>query len=326
MMAALLAGWVADRALGDPRRGHPVAGFGRLAACLERALWRDDRLAGAVYAGILVGGPAAAVWAIQRRLGPRCRAVLLALVTWAALGSRSLGREAAGVADAVARGDLDDARSRLPALCGRDPSSLDAGELCRATIESVAENTADAVVGPLLWGRIAGPAGVVAHRCANTLDAMVGHRCPRYERFGWASARLDDLVNWVPARMTALLAAGCAPLVGGSPRGAMRVLRRDGAAHPSPNAGRCEAAFAGALGVTLGGANRYGDRVELRGPFGDGPAPAPADVRRAVLLSTAVGVAAVTLSPLHIRRKGDRGRLAAPPGAQLSSTYGGKLS
>lgn len=293
---ALLAGWIADRALGDPRRGHPVAGFGRLATRLERALWRDHRGAGALYTVILAGGPAAGAWAVQRRLDPRRHAALLALVTWAALGSRSLGREAAGAADAVARGDLDEARSRLPALCGRDPSGLGAGELCRAIVESVAENTADAVVGPLLWGRVAGPAGVVAYRCVNTLDAMVGHRCPRYARFGWAPARLDDLANWIPARVTALLASGCAPLAGGSPRRALRALRRDGAAHPSPNAGRCEAAFAGALGVRLGGANRYGDRIEVRGPFGDGPAPAPEHVHRAIRLSNAVGLAAVALS------------------------------
>jgi adenosylcobinamide-phosphate synthase len=290
VMPGLLAGWIADQALGDPRRGHPVAGFGRLAARLEQALWRDDRGAGTAYTGILVGTPTMITWVIQRRLNSRRRAILLAFVTWAALGSRSLGREAVGVADAVTRGDLADARDRLPALCGRDPSGLDARQLCRAAIESVAENTADAVVGPLLWGRIAGPAGVVAHRCVNTLDAMVGHRCPRYARFGWASARLDDLANWAPARVTALLTVGCAPLLGGSPSRVLRVLRRNGTAHPSPNAGRCEAAFAGALGVRLGGANCYGDRVEVRGPFGDGPAPGPRDVRHAVRLSSAIGL------------------------------------
>ena len=326
MSMALLAGWAADQALGDPRRGHPVAGFGWLAGRLERALWRDDRRAGAVYAGLLVGGPAAAVWAVQRRLGPRLWAALLMLVTWVALGSRSLGREAAGVADAIARGDLDEAKSRLPALCGRDPSGLDAGELCRAAVESVAENTADAVIGPLLWGRVAGPAGVVAHRCANTLDAMVGHRCPRYTRFGWAPARLDDLANWAPARVAALLAAGCAPLAGGSPGRAVWILRRDGAAHPSPNAGRCEAAFAGALGVRLGGANRYGDRAEIRGPFGDGAAPTPEDIYRAIRLSHAAGLAAVVLPPfLRMRRKGGRDWLATSRGTHLSSGSGGKV-
>lgn len=327
MMPPLLAGWVADRALGDPRRGHPVAGFGRLAGRLEQLLWRDGRAAGAAYVAVLVGGPAATVWVLQRRLPARPGALLLALATWAALGSRSLGREAAAVADAVARGDLGDARRRLPALCGRDPSGLDGAELCRAAAESVAENTADAVVGPLLWGALAGPAGVVAHRCANTLDAMVGYRSPRYERFGWAAARLDDLVNWAPARATALLAAACAPLVGGSPRRALAVLRRDGGGHPSPNAGRCEAAFAGALGVRLGGANRYGGRVEVRGPLGDGPPPTPADLRRAIRLSTAVGaLAALAAStrwrvPARWRRPGTAG---FPVAWRREVAWGGK--
>jgi adenosylcobinamide-phosphate synthase len=295
MMPALLIGWVADRALGDPRRGHPVAGFGHVAQWLERRVWRDHRIAGAAYAGVLVGGPVAAIWALQRRLEPWPRALLLALTTWAALGSRSLGREASRVAQAVARGDLDGARRLLPTLCGRDPSGLDGAQLCRAAVESVAENTADAVVAPLLWGAVAGPAGVVAYRCANTLDAMVGYHSPRYERFGWAVARLDDVMTWLPARVTALLAAACAPLVGGSARAALRMLWRDGANHPSPNAGRCEATFAGALGVRLGGENRYGDRVEVRGPLGDGPAPMPVDVQRAVRLSVAVGAAAAQL-------------------------------
>ena len=237
MRVGLLLGWLADLLLGDPRRGHPVAGFGRAALGLERALWRDRRAAGAAYVTLLVGGPAGVVWVLQRRLGPRPRAVLLAAVTWAALGSRSLGREARGVADAVAGGDLDAARRRLPSLCGRDPTGLDGPELCRAAVESVAENTADAVAGPLLWGAALGPAGVVAHRCANTLDAMVGHRSPRYRRFGWAAARLDDLMNWLPARVTALLAAGCAPLVGGAPGPTLAVLLRDRRNHPSLNAG-----------------------------------------------------------------------------------------
>ncbi|MGH8930289.1 MAG: CobD/CbiB family cobalamin biosynthesis protein, partial [Egibacteraceae bacterium] len=209
-MSALLLGWVADRAFGDPRRGHPVAGFGLVAERLERLLWHDSRGTGAVFAATLVGGATAATCAVQRRLGPHPRAALLTLVTWAALGSRSLGLQAAGVGSAVARGDLDAARRRLPALCGRDPSGLDAGQLCRAVVESLAENTADAVVASLVWGAATGPAGVVAHRCVNTLDAMVGHRSPRYERFGWAAARLDDGMNWLPARITALLAAACA--------------------------------------------------------------------------------------------------------------------
>ncbi|MPZ29285.1 MAG: cobalamin biosynthesis protein [Micromonosporaceae bacterium] len=297
--AGLVAGLLADAAAGDPRRGHPVAVFGAAAQRAEQACYCDDRLTGAVYSALLVGVPALAAWALERRL-PRARGIVLAAVTWAALGGRSLGREALAVGEAVAAGDLVTARRRIPALVGRDPATLDGPELCRAAVESVAENTADAIVAPLLWGAVAGPAGVVAHRCANTLDAMVGYRSRRYLRFGWASARLDDVLAWAPARLTAALAVLLAPLVGGEVRAAARVARRDGHRSPSPNAGRAEAAFAGALGVRLGGVNRYGSGpdalVEVRGPLGDGPSPTPADVARAVLLSRAVVAAAALVA------------------------------
>jgi adenosylcobinamide-phosphate synthase len=218
--------------------------------------------------------------------------VTLGAFTWVALGGRSLTRIAVELSDCVQDGDLRGARGVLPSLCGRDPEALDAAGLSRAAVESVAENTSDAVVGALLWGALAGPGGVLAYRAANTLDAMVGHRSPRYLDYGWAAARLDDLLNWLPARLSAALAALCAPVVGGSIRGAWRVARRDGGAHPSPNAGRVEAAFAGALGVRLGGPLSYRGVAELRPVMGDGRAPAPADVRRAACLSRAVGVAA----------------------------------
>jgi len=216
-----------------------------------------------------------------------------ALVVWVALGGRSLERAALDLALAVEVGDLAAARRLLPALAGRDPAGLGAAELCRAGIESVAENTADAVTGPLLWGALAGPAAVAAYRAANTLDAMVGHRSPRYERFGWAAARLDDVATWPAARLASALAVLVAPWCGGDRRSAWAVLRRDGASHPSPNAGRLEAAFAGALGVRLGGANIYEGRVEERPILGDGREPGAADLRRAVALSRATGWASV---------------------------------
>ncbi len=159
-------------------------------------------------------------------------------------------------------------------------------------MESVAENTSDAVVGALVWGAVAGPAGVAAYRAANTLDAMVGHRSERYESYGWAAARLDDALSWPAARATAALTALCAPVVGGSPRATWRTVRADGAAHPSPNAGRAEAAFAGALGVRLGGPLTYGGVAELRPALGSGRPPGSEDIRRAARLSRAVGVAA----------------------------------
>ncbi len=291
----LLVGYLADRAWADPARAHPVAGFGLAAGRLERAVWADSRGRGLSYAALCVGAAVAAA-ALAERATPRNRRVALVGATWSVLGGTSLARAGTAVADALDAGDLATARALLPALCGRDPQQLDAAGLARAALESVAENTADAVVAPLLWGAVAGMPGLVGYRAVNTLDAMVGHRSPRYANFGWASARLDDLANLVPARMTALLAAVLAPLVGGSPRRTLQVVARDGGRHPSPNAGQCEAAFAGALDVTLGGPLSYGGSPEVRGPHGDGPAPTAADLRRAVRLASLVCATAVVLA------------------------------
>jgi adenosylcobinamide-phosphate synthase len=219
-----------------------------------------------------------------------------ALATWTVLGGASLGGVAMALGRDLEAGDLDAARRRLPALCGRDPAQLDAAGLARAAVESVAENTSDAVVAPLLWGAVFGLPGLLGYRAVNTLDAMIGHHSPRYERFGWAAARLDDAANLIPARVTGLLAAALAPAVGGRPRQALRTLRRDGGQHPSPNAGRCEAAFAGALGVRLGGRNSYQGRTEQRGLLGDGKPPAAADIARAVRLSRLVSGAALLIA------------------------------
>jgi adenosylcobinamide-phosphate synthase len=292
--SAIATGYAADAAFGDPRRWHPVAGFGNVALVAERATYAPSRRRGTLYAVALVAGAALAAEAAARsRLG---RGVVLAVLTWAALGGRSLRREARRLAARLEAGDLDGARAVLPWLCGRDPVGLDAQGLSRAAVESVAENTADAVVSALLWGAVAGPAGVVGYRASNTLDAMVGHRSERYTSFGWAAARLDDVVSWPGARLGALLAALLAPLVGGSPAATLRVIRRDGRAHPSPNAGRIEAAFAGALGLQLGGPLTYEGRSEIRPALGDGRPPALADIERAGRLSTAVGGAAALLA------------------------------
>jgi adenosylcobinamide-phosphate synthase len=162
-------------------------------------------------------------------------------------------------------------------------------------VESVAENTGDAVVGALFWGSVAGPAGVAAYRAANTLDAMVGHPDERYAAFGWAAARIDDLLSWPGARLGSLLAVALAPLVHGSPAAAWRAMRRDGWRHPSPNAGRLEAAFAGALGVRLGGPLSYSGRFETRPVLGDGATPGVDAIRGAARLSHAVGATAAVL-------------------------------
>ena len=244
---------------------------------------------------MLVGGVALAL----RVAGSRSRGALGTAILWATLGGRSLERAALALRAALHAGDLRQARALAPALVGRDPSQLDAAELARAAVESVAENTSDAVVAPLLWMAALGPAGAAAYRAINTLDAMVGHRSERYLRFGWAAARLDDAVNWAPARATVLLVVALAP---GRRRAAWRAAVRDGARHPSPNAGRVEGAFAGALGVRLGGVNRYPHGTEARPTLGNGAPPRAQDIAHAVALSRRVACAAAALTALGARR------------------------
>ena len=287
----LLVGYAADVLFGDPARWHPVAGFGRVVQRLESMTYADSRGRGVVFVLGCVA-PVALLAAATERSAGRWRAALIAAATWTVLGGTGLRREALALADALAAGDLVTARRRLPSLCGRDPDGLDAAELARATVESLAENTADAVVAPLLWGAVAGIPGLLAYRTVNTLDAMVGHRSARYHRFGWAAARLDDLANLAPARLTALLTVAVAPLTGADAGGAWRAWRRDGGRHPSPNGGQCEAAFAGALGLRLGGRNSYAGRVEDHPVLGTGRPAAPGDITRAARLAGAVSAAA----------------------------------
>jgi len=312
----LALGVLLDALIPDPRRGHPVAGFGRLAGELEARLYRPDRARGAGFTALAVGAPIALGLAAERagRSRPAVRLLLTAATTWAVLGGSSLAREGAAMAGSLEAGDLPKAQARLRNLCAREPSGLGTGDLARATVESLAENASDAVVAPLLWGAVAGMPGLLGYRAVNTLDAMVGYTSPRYRRFGWASARLDDVANLVPARLTGLLVVLCAPVAGGSPTSAWRVLRRDGGRHPSPNAGRCEAAVAGALRVRLGGSNVYSGRIEHRPTLGDGPAPAVTDVRRTVRLGRAVaGAAALGAVGLALAPGRRRVRRSASP-------------
>ena len=305
----IAVGYLVDVLLGDPRRGHPVAMFGSAAARLERRTYADDRRAGALHTATLLAGLAA--------LGASARGNTwaLAAATFIALGGTSLNRVGGEMAALLTAGDVDGARALLPSLCGRDPAALDPAGLARATLESLAENTSDAQVAPLCWAAVAGVPGVLVYRGANTLDAMIGHRSPRYERFGWAAARFDDVLNYVPARVTGLLVAACAPVVGGSPRAALRAWRRDAARHPSPNAGVVEASFAGALGIRLGGPTQYAHQLEIRPTLGDGRTPEVADLARAVRLSRAVqaGAAALAvLSALALSGACRSGRRASP--------------
>ena len=264
-------------------------------------MWADSRARGAAFAALCVGSTVVAGLVAERHAG-RARVAVVAAATWTVLGSRSLRSEAATVGALLEAGDLPRARQRVTHLVGRDPAALDEPGVVRAAVESVAENTCDAVVAPLFWGAIAGVPGLLGYRAVNTLDAMVGHRSARYARFGWASARLDDVANAVPARVTAGLAAALAATVGGGPLRTLQTAARDGRKHPSPNSGVSEAAFAGALGLRLGGRNVYEGRTEDRPVLGDGAAPGPADIRRANRLCAGVTLAAAAAAALIARR------------------------
>ena len=282
----LVLGWAADQVLGDPRRGHPVAIFGSWAGAVERRTYRDARPAGALTE-VVVLAPVLVLGAAAGRLPAPARCAATAALVWTALGGTSLGREGTAVHDLLVGDDLPGARTRVRNLVGRATQDLTADEVARAALESVAENSSDAVVGTLVWGALLGPVGVVLHRGANTLDAMHGHRTARYTRFGWAAARLDDLLGWVPARATVLATAAASPLRAGE---VVRTAVRDGRDHPSPNAGPVEAGFAAALGLRLGGRTVYASGAEDRVVMGSGPAPTVADLPRAVLLARRVGV------------------------------------
>ena len=309
----LLVGYGLDRVFADPRRWHPVAGFGSTALRLERALYRDSRVLGGVHAVTLIAAAAAVGVGSRRvasRLGVTGDIAVVAVATWAALGGTSLTRVGHSMADHLDAEDLLGARALLPSLCGRDPDSLGSDGIARAALESIAENTSDASVGVLVWGALAGAPGILAYRASNTLDAMIGYRSPKYLRFGWAAARIDDVLNLVPSRVTGLATIASAPLVHGSPRGAITMWRRDASKHPSPNAGVAEASAAGALGVQLGGRTEYRHGVENRPTLGDGPAPTARDLRHAVVLSTRVqemsaiasAILAVAIGEARIRR------------------------
>jgi adenosylcobinamide-phosphate synthase len=298
-VAGLIAGYALDAVAGDPRRFHPVAGYGSFAAAVEKRVYGPSHRRGTLFTAIAVGVPVAGAFMAQRLARrPAARFALITAATWAVLGGRSLRREGRLLASSLEAGEVAAARERLPNLCGRDPSALDGPELARAALESVAENTSDAVVAPLVWGGAFGLPGLVFYRAANTLDAMVGHRSARYERFGTASARLDDAANLVPSRLTALLAGVFAPAVGGSVRRAWSAWRAYGDRHPSPNSGQCEASFAGALDVRLGGTNVYFGRSETRPTLGfpSSRRPLAGDVRRAAVLSGLVGLGALAVA------------------------------
>ncbi|PZQ46603.1 MAG: cobalamin biosynthesis protein CobD [Rhodovulum sulfidophilum] len=308
--AAMILGLAIDLALGWPdalfrRIGHPVTWIGRLIAALEArwnrgGRWRR-RSAGLACALLVIAAavlPAALLAAALP--GGWAGALLTGVLAWPLIAARSLHDHVAAVAAPLARGDLAGARVAVARIVGRDPAMLDAAGVARAAIESLAENASDGVAAPLFWGALLGLPGIAGYKAVNTLDSMIGHRNARYEDFGKAAARIDDLANLIPARLTGLLFA----LVSRRPRPSLAAVRRDARLHRSPNAGWPEAAMAGGLGIRLSGPRVYGDR-RVEEPWVNGAArdPEPADIRAALALAArglAAGAALLAITALWL--------------------------
>lgn len=279
-----------DAAIGWPdalfrRIGHPVTWLGRLIAALDRRLNRGSGQVarGAAASLLVIAAAVLPALALQAMLGP----VLAGLLAWPLVAARSLDQHVRAVAGPLSAGDLPAARRATAMIVGRDVSRADEAALSRAAIESLAENASDGVIAPLFWAALGGLPGIAAYKAINTLDSMIGHRTPRHERFGRIAARLDDVANWVPARLTAALFG----LVAG--RRAWRTARRDAGAHRSPNAGWPEAAMAGALAIRLSGPRQYGAHIADEPWLNAGaPDPVAGDIARALVVYRRALVAA----------------------------------
>lgn len=297
-----------DAIVGDPPwMPHPVRWMGRMIAWMERQCFRlfsprHLRLAGVMLVVSAVGvSTAVSVLLITVVDGP-IRFIAVCYVVSSLLALASLDREAIGVLRALKENRIEVARTRLAAIVGRETRDLDEPEIVRAVIETVAENLSDGVIAPVFFLMLGGIPGMVAYKCINTLDSMVGYRNERYAELGWAAARLDDLVNYVPARLSALLVLLVAAVCGLSAAAGWRIVRRDAARQPSPNAGYPEAAVAGVLGVRLGGANRYFGRTVDKPYLGDPTQPvshAQYPVLRRLLYGSALTVYAVALAEFY---------------------------
>lgn len=289
MLLALLI----DAVLGWPaaihaRIGHPVTWIGALIAALDKNFNREGyseatrRGAGIVVAISVIILTAGVGWVCAAMLpGGWPGLILAAILTWPLVAARSMYDHVDAVAQPLTSGDLPAARQAVAMIVGRDPSQLDAAGIARAATESLAENSSDGIVAPLFWGAVFGLPGIAAYKAINTLDSMIGHRTPRHEAFGWAAARIDDVANLIPARLTGVLFA----IVSVRPRMALATMWRDAGHHRSPNAGWPEAAMAGALGVRLSGPRIYeGQLAQEPWLNGDAPDPTAADLNRALAL------------------------------------------
>lgn len=305
-----------DLTLGDPRwLPHPVVLIGRLITFLEqlfRRMFRNERSAGVLLLLTTISFSAMAAWLLIRLsmfINPLAGFVTSAIISFTCLAARSLHSESALVAEALASGNLAEARRKLSYIVGRDTATLDESEIWRALIETVAENSSDGIIAPLFWLAVGGPVIGIAYKAVSTLDSMVGYKNERYLHFGWASARMDDLLNFIPARLTALLMVLAAPLAGLSARGAVTIILRDRLNHPSPNSGHPEAAAAGALGVQLGGKAFYGGKESWKQTIGDPQAPLDKQAYRGMLklmyistmiMAAACIAAAILMKGFHV--------------------------
>lgn len=302
-----------DAILGDPpwlyrALPHPVVILGRGIDWLDRRLNRETaanvarRGAGALAVLILVGAAVATGWILSAAFARLPFGwVLEGLAMSSLVAQKSLYDHVAAVAQGLEQGGLEGGRKAVSLIVGRDPESLDDAGVARAAIESLAENFSDGVVAPLFWAALFGLPGLLAYKAVNTADSMIGHRTPRHEAFGWAAARLDDLVNLVPARLAGLLIVAAALMLPGARAGkALHAMRRDAPKHRSPNAGWQEAAMAGALGLAIAGPRRYGGRtVEDAWMGAGGRTEATAeDIRRALRLYLAACILQAALIAL----------------------------
>ncbi len=291
-LSILLGGFLLDLALGDPQGWpHPVRGIGWLVRQSERvtrAGIRNARLAGAMTAVAVVvasAGATALALLLARAVGPAFETALGMVIVYTCLGARDLSGHASRVVRSLGKGDLARARRNVGMMVSRETSALDANGVSRAAIESVAENLVDGVLAPLFFAALLGPVGAVAFKAVSTMDSMIGKRNERYREFGTVAARADDVLNFIPARVALLIIALGAWLVRLEGSAALRIGWRDRGNHDSPNSAWSEAAFAGALGVRLGGADSYDGRWVTHPALGDGDSPTPAHLPKAIRLA-----------------------------------------
>ncbi len=311
-----LVGYLLDLLLGDPPGWpHPIRFLGRVIEGWEEVFYRPRVLEGALFWLAVMGTAFAVVLGVLGVVAiipQKAGAAILAYFVYAGLATRSLHYESRRVEEALARGTLEEARARLAMVVGRDTTELGPEEIRRAVIETVAENLADGVVAPMFFTLLLGLPGLFLYKAVNTMDSMVGYKNYRYARFGMVAARADDVVNFLPARLTALLMVLAAAVVGLDPRGAWRILRRDARVASSPNAGWPEAAMAGALGVRLGGPSTYFGQAVDKPYIGDPHQPLkayhyPQAIR--ILYATSLIMAGLTFLALYLSRAGAWGLL-----------------